>query len=240
MSTILIMLLACWKTFYCLWDFSVLKINRELTQLNKVCLLFWLGLLSVSFMLLLHICFKLLLLFRTLPDFSYSACIVLFLVSALVVLHFVLSTSLFLHILFFPLLQVPLCWTFPQSASPPLTTADDLGEDFRPQMYFYYCFQLHCHLTSDGYYLLFQASQQPKKGNKGWGCFSCLEELLSAEPEWCSNHVIWNIDNPHIAPLSSEYSVVRSFNKKWKVVLGKTRREGYLAPTSPSSVLFGT
>lgn len=224
--------------FYCLWDFPVLKISRELTQLNKVCLLFWLGLLSVSFILPLHICFKLLLLFRTLPDFSPSACIVLFLASALVTLHFVLSMSLFLHIVFFPLLQVPLlnlssvfCFSISNNCR---------GEDFDPQMYFYYCFQFHCHLTSDGCCCPFQASQQPRKENKGWGCFSCLEELLSAELEWCCNHVTGNTDNPHIAPLSSEHSVVCSFNNKWKVIPGKTRREGHLAPTSPSLTLFGT
>lgn len=109
----------------------MLKINRELIQLNKVYFLFWLGVLYLSFTFVLS------------SSYSSEPCLtfhpllcVLLLGSALVMLHFVLSVSLFLHILFFPLVQVPLLNFSSPSASPSLTTADDLGEDFHPQMYF--------------------------------------------------------------------------------------------------------
>lgn len=71
-------------------------------QLNEVYFLFWLGL-SVSFIPASAFSFKLPLPHRMLPDFSPSAHIILFLISAVVLLHFLLhfgfSKSLFIYVL---------------------------------------------------------------------------------------------------------------------------------------------
>lgn len=67
-------------------------------QLNEVYFLFWLGL-SVSFIPASAFSFKLPLPHRMLPDFSPSAHIILFLISAVVLLHFGFSKSLFIYVL---------------------------------------------------------------------------------------------------------------------------------------------
>lgn len=207
-----------------LW-FVRLEINRELPQLKEVGLLFCLGLMSISFILPLYLCSKLLLLFRA-PYLTFHSLLVLLCSWFLLSLHCTLFFPCLCFSTYSSLFYGSLCCTFLQSpASLTLTTADDLEEGFHPHIYLCYCFQFLCHVTSHGCRGPFQASEQPRKDSEGWGCFSCLDELLSAEPERSCNHVTGNIDNPHTALLSSEHSVFFSFSKKQKVIPGKTRRE---------------
>lgn len=100
------------------------------------------------------------------------------------------------------------------------STSDNAEERFRrgfpsPNI-FCYCLQFQCQLTSSRCCFLFQASQEPQKGHKDWGCFSCLEKLLLARPECCCEPGNENADSPHRAPLTSE---------KQKIIPSKTMRE---------------
>lgn len=196
-----------------------MRLFTELTQLNEVCLLFWLGL-SVSFLL-------------PLPLVLSSLCTPqnaawLFTLCPYSVLDLCCSYTTFCSFQVFVYVRTffPLYRSSAKPFSSPLLL--HLWQWFRrgfpsPNI-FAIAFSFSVNLRQAGAVVYSRPLKSPRKATKAEAVSATCENCYEQGQECCCEPGTGNADNQHRAPLASEYAVVCSLSEK-KIIPSKTMRE---------------